>query len=122
VVIAHSAGRSVVRGDEGVRALGAIMAAIHTHGAWTGSIGRAIDVIESAGGPERVFTMLAKDARPGESEKNGIKWLRREEKLALEICAHEHEERRAFLGEVAALGVEASQAKQVAQIVEEELA
>ena len=122
LVVTHTAGISVLRGDEALRALGALMSAMHSYGARQSLVRRAIAFIEQAGGPERVFLALAKNARPGDNEKNAIKWLRPEERLALEMCAHEHQERRAWAGELAAFGNESLQATSVARIVEEELA
>jgi hypothetical protein len=121
LVLAHSRGASALRGQEAMRALAAVMPAVNLHGGTDDEIAAAIDVVEKLGGPSSVFEKLAKAAPLGD-EKSQIKWLKTEERLALEMCAHEEQERRGFMGEVSALGLEVRDAEHVARIVEEELA
>jgi hypothetical protein len=117
LVLAHSRGASALRGQEAVRGLAAVMPAVNLYGGTDDEIDAAIDVVERLGGSSAVFENLAKTAPLGD-EKSQIKWLKTEEKLALEMCAHEEQERRAFMSEVSVLGLELKHAAEVTRIVE----
>jgi hypothetical protein len=118
LAVPHRDGASVFRGERAVRMLGAITPLMHPRGAGDALIGRAIALIEREGGPDRVFMSLAKEGSPGENAKNQIRFLRPEESLALEMCAHEAQERRAFIGEVSALTRDWNRAAEMTEIVE----
>ena len=118
LAVPHSDGAIEFRGAQAARTLGAITGLMHPRGAGDALVRRAIAFIEQKGGPERVFMALAKEGSPGVNAKNQIRFLRPEETLALEMCAHEWEERRAFAGELSVLGLAATQAEGLTRIVE----
>jgi hypothetical protein len=55
LVVEHSRGLAVMRGDEALRALGAFTTAVLSHGAPAEFVSAAIDLMERVGGPARAI-------------------------------------------------------------------
>ena len=118
LVVDHSRGTAVLRGDQATRALAAMMPAVNAYHGSSKQVDAAIDVIERVGGPSFVFAALAKGTRPGEDKKSRLVALKSADALALEIAAQEYQERRQLQGEVTAFELEWRDAEAVARIAE----
>jgi len=95
-------------GDEAIRAAGALLPRLNHGGGSRDDVKRAVQVMEDAGDPMRLFRRAAnliekKDGNrlfTGASNINNLKSLDTSTRLALEMAAHEDTERRALEGEL----------------------
>jgi hypothetical protein len=118
--VRHDRGESVLTGPEALRVLAVLLAQRYANGASKEDIAMAIDMIDRAGGPERVFTTWLRPGLLGMKDgSNRLGKLPKPLALALEMAAHEETERRALQGELAALKLEMRDAAEQARIVEE---
>lgn len=118
--VRHDRGESLLAGPEALRILGVLLARRNYNGASKEDVAMAIDMIQRAGGAERVFSAWLRPGLLGMKEgSNKLRKLPKPLALALEMAAHEETERRALQGELAVLKLDVSMAAERAKIVEE---
>lgn len=119
LTVPHRGGKAVLTGREGVRALGKLLPAINRSGARQGTVQDAVAELEEVGGPEPYFT-----AAEGRARRQGKGWMPlsahpREIRLALEMAAHEDQERVALEGELVWLEAAWREAEEIAAIADD---
>lgn len=101
-------------GSSAVRAAGMILPRVNPYGGSGSQVRAAVQVIEEAGSPERVFSWAAR--APGKAAR--VAKMSAEVRLGLEMAAHEESERRAFEGELAELEAAWRDAEEIAAIAD----
>jgi hypothetical protein len=115
-------------GSEALRAASKLLPAMNESGAKRDEVQSAVQVVLDAGDPERLFQRYA--SRPSAQSRyraeNGeifnvhmIARLPKEVRLALEMAAHDEQERRALEGELAILEAAWRDAEEVAKIADD---
>jgi hypothetical protein len=112
-----------VRGDAAIRVAGQIMPKINVNGAKTAQVQDAVRLLERQSDPAAFFANEARAPhRFGPKSTQGfarITGFPIEVRLALEMAAHEEQERRALEGELALLEAAWRDAEEVAQIADD---
>jgi hypothetical protein len=116
-------------GDDALKAAGKLMPAFNEEGAKQKDVQSAVKIITEVSDPNQLFDRYAgiagRSARPkiqpsiNESPGHQIGALPREVRLALEMAAHEEQERRALEGELAILEAAWREAEEVAKIADD---
>lgn len=118
-------------GREALRAAAKLLPAVNESGAKGDEVQSAVKIVTEAGEPERLFQRYASRATPfnlphnegwrptTENRHHLIARLPKEVRLALEMAAHEEQERRALEGELAILEAAWREAEEVAKIADE---
>ncbi len=101
-------------GSPAVRAASHILPRVNSFGGSEGQVRHAVKLIEEVGAPERLYNAMA---RP-DGKWASVRKMLPEERLALEMAAHEDTERRAFEGELSALEAAWRDAEEVAAIAD----
>jgi hypothetical protein len=113
------------RGDEALRIAGQVLPKINLAGASKAKVQDAVKVLERHGDPMQLFEHEARLVRPKPGsalKKHNAAYIARfplEARLALEMAAHEEQERRAMEGELALLEAAWRQAEEIAKIADE---
>jgi hypothetical protein len=101
-------------------AAGQLLPHLNAAGARRGAVQAAVQLIEAAGEPERLFADLASRVDASlESDAARIHAQPIEVRLALEMAAHEEAERRAMSGELALLAAAWREAEEIAAIADQ---
>jgi hypothetical protein len=113
-----------VRGDDAIRVAGQIMPKININGAKAPQVQDAVRLLERQSDPAAFFATEARQGPVFRSGKRYRQWERIahfpiEVRLALEMAAHEEQERRALEGELALLEAAWRDAEEVAQIADD---
>ena len=112
-----------ITGEQALRVAGQVLPKINAKGARPAQVQEAVRLIEYSGTPERVFRHQARELQRGGSDRAArvaaISKFPIEVRLALEMAAHEEQERRALEGELALLEAAWRQAEEVAKIADE---
>lgn len=112
-----------IRGEHALRIAGQVLPKINEKGARTVEVQSAVQLIERTGDPDRLFREQARALRGVGSDQAAreaaISKFPIEVRLALEMAAHEEQERRALEGELALLEAAWRQAEEVAQIADD---
>lgn len=111
-------------GQTAIRAAGQILPKVNSFGGSNSQVREAVQLIEEARGPERVFAHVA--AEPGDQapgfffpvDATRLIKFDASVRLALEMAAHEETERRAFEGELYLLEEAWREAEEVAAIAD----
>ena len=128
----HDRGVDVVQGEAARFAAGRVMASVNVAGAQGKGVRAAVDLLEDAGGPERMLTLMSRRGRPGgdtmprglrltpmsDAPKDALVKLPEADRLALEMALHEESERRAMEGELAELEGAWREAERIAAIAD----
>ncbi len=112
------------RGDAALRLAGQVLPKINAKGARRSEVQSAVRLLEREGDPLRLFQREARVFRRirtarGMSTAAAIALFPIETRLALEMAAHEEQERRALEGELAILEAAWRQAEEVAKIADD---
>jgi hypothetical protein len=113
------------RGVDALRMAGQVLPKINIAGASKAKVQEAVKVLEQHGDPMQVFrheARLLKSGRGSTGRKTNAAYIANfplEARLALEMAAHEEQERRAMEGELALLEAAWQQAEEVAKIADE---
>jgi hypothetical protein len=113
------------RGDEALRVAGQVLPKINIAGASKAKVQDAVKVLEQHGDPMRLFqheARLLTNPRASSKRKTNPAYIANfplEARLALEMAAHEEQERRAMEGELAILEAAWRQAEEIAKIADE---
>jgi hypothetical protein len=112
-----------ITGDQALRVAGQVLPKINEKGAKAMQVQGAVQLIERSGAPENLFRDQARELKGGSSDRAArmaaIFKFPIEVRLALEMAAHEEQERRALEGELALLEAAWCQAEEVAKIADE---
>jgi hypothetical protein len=112
-----------VRGDQALRIAGQVLPKINEKGARPAQVQDAVRLIEQSGDPHALFRQQARDLKRSGSDRAArvaaIAKFPLEVRLALEMAAHEEQERRALEGELALLEAAWRQAEEVAKIADD---
>jgi hypothetical protein len=112
-----------IRGEQALRIAGQVLPKINEKGARPAQVQDAVRLIERSGAPHELFRQQARDLRHGGSDRAAraaaIAKFPLEVRLALEMAAHEEQERRALEGELALLEAAWRQAEEVAKIADD---
>lgn len=113
-------------GPDAVAAADTLLTDINARGAKPRLVQDAVGLIEESGGPDRWFAAAAARTREWGAQQNwgdtgAINHLPRAVKLALEMAAHEENERRALEGELQALEARWREAEEIAAIADDML-
>jgi hypothetical protein len=100
-------------GTDAIWAAGHLLPALNRFGGTKRQVNAAVDILEVAGDAERTF---ASAARMRGRDERAIHNLDYPVRLALEMAAHEEQERRALEGELAMLETAWKEAEEVASI------
>jgi hypothetical protein len=126
--VPHDTGDVRLTGDAGLRAAGLLLPRVNAAGASAAQVREALDVLDRAGDPLRVFSVVARRPPRGRRVVFGevfygadpvggeVQRLRPAQRLALEMAAHEEAERRAMAGEIAMLEQAWRDAERIAAI------
>jgi hypothetical protein len=111
-----------IRGDPAVRIAGQVLPKINASGAKPTQVQEAVRLLERHTHPFEFFSREAREIptkrrRPGRAER--IARFPLEVRLALEMAAHEEQERRALEGELALLEAAWREAEEVAKIADD---
>jgi hypothetical protein len=115
-------------GPAALRAASKLLPAVNESGAKQAEVQSAVQIVTDAGNPDRVFQRYAshpdervrlRDARGEVYKAHHVHLLPKEVRLALEMAAHEEQERRALEGELAILEAAWREAEEVAKIADE---
>jgi hypothetical protein len=106
-------------GRAALDAAGQLLPHLNATGARRGAVRAAVQLIEAAGDPERLFTDLASRTDPTQSDATRLHAQPVEVRLALEMAAHEEAERRAMSGELALLAAAWRDAEEIAAIADQ---
>jgi hypothetical protein len=115
-----------LRGDDAIRAAGAILPRINSSGGSQRDVQRAVNLLEDTPSLEQLFRRTAR----AHEEGTGARWMdkgRRDllrsmpasSRLALEMAAHEDSERRALEGELHILEAAWRNAEEIARIADD---
>lgn len=117
--VAHSRGETELAGEEAVSTIGRLLVAANQFGASPRQLRTAVDQLEEVPVPDRYFrTALERASRRG-YRYSPIPAFPKEIRLALEMAAHEEQERRALEGELAALERAWREAEELAAIADD---
>jgi hypothetical protein len=111
-------------GPTAVRAAGRILPKVNEWGGTNSQVKVAVDLIEEARAPERLFARVAqqeggvKTVLGFDKDKSTLSSMDANVRLALEMAAHEESERRALEGELALLEEAWREAEEVASIAD----
>jgi hypothetical protein len=116
----------VLKGNEALRAAGKLLPAVNEEGAKAKDVQSAVKIIGELPDPAHLFERYAggprlyKSRKP-DKEPPGHRFVRlpQEVRLALEMAAHEEQERRALEGELAVLEAAWREAEEVAKIADD---
>ena len=115
-----------IRGEQAIRIAGQVLPKINAAGASRAKVQDAVKVLEEHGDPLRLFDAQARRLpapKAGSALRKHtagfIAGFPLEARLALEMAAHEEQERRAMEGELALLEAAWKQAEEVAKIADE---
>jgi hypothetical protein len=112
-----------ITGDQALRVAGQVLPKINEKGAKATQVQDAVRLIEYSGSPDKVFRHQARELkRSGAMRTDRLAAIAKfpiEARLALEMAAHEEQERRALEGELALLEAAWRQAEEVAKIADE---
>ena len=111
----------VIAGPAALDAMRVILPEVNANGGRRATVAEAVKVLESVGGPDRMFLEGLKSSSL--SKLPGRSWELGETdahlRLALEMAAHEETERRAMQGELAALEAVWREAEEIAAIADQ---
>ena len=121
-----SEGTARISGSAAISAADKLLTRINALGANPRLVQDAVVLIEEAGGPDRWFATAAARTREWGAQQNwgdtgAINHLPRAVKLALEMAAHEENERRALEGELQELEERWREAEEIAAIADDML-
>jgi hypothetical protein len=115
-----------LRGPDAIRAAGAILPLVNRSGGAAGQVREAVEVLESMRSVDDLYHQVARDAkRRFESsswqfgDPGHLRKLPASLRLALEMAAHEEQERRALDGELAELERMWREAEEIAAIADD---
>ena len=118
-----------LKGEQALKAAGKLLPAVNEEGAKTRDVQTAVQLISEAADPNELFNRYAGvGGRPARSRiqprindtlGHRLDALPKEVKLALEMAAHEEQERRALEGELAILEAAWREAEEVAKIADD---
>src|SRR4051812_8840822 len=114
-----------LHGDDAVRAAGALLPRINRSGGSADQVQRAVRFLEDAADPLALFRSAAGTIRKREANGNVFsagQWLKHlpaDQRLALEMSAHEETERRALEGELHILEAAWRDAEEIAKIADD---
>ena len=111
-----------LRGDDAIRVAGQVMPKINAQGAKAPQVQDAVRLLERQSDPRTFFAHEARSAAPLARTKrtwDRITNFPIEVRLALEMAAHEEQERRALEGELALLEAAWREAEEVAKIADD---
>ena len=111
--------RRVLSGPDAVHALAILMPKVNRTGAGAADVRSAVHQIERSGSPERFFVEVERRARDEGAGYNPIRGLPRVLRLAMEMAAHEEQEREALQGELAWLEQAWRDAESIAAIADD---
>lgn len=115
-------------GRDALRAAGKLLPAVNEAGAKASEVQSAVKIVSEAGDPDQLFKRYAGRADAGAASRDAygkpfkahhVHRFPKDVKLALEMAAHEEQERRALEGELAILEAAWHDAEQVARIADE---
>lgn len=113
-------------GREALRAASKLLPAVNETGAKSEEVQSAVRIVTDATDPNHLFRRYAADQPSARSRSAGepyrghhVQRLPKEVRLALEMAAHEEQERRALEGELAILEAAWREAEEVAKIADE---
>lgn len=116
-------------GGQALRAASKLLPAVNESGAKSQEVQSAVDIVTEAVDPDRLFRRYAAPADGGRGARHfgdrdatgghRVYRLPKEVRLALEMAAHEEQERRALEGELAILQAAWREAEEVAKIADE---
>lgn len=110
----------IIAGAAALDAMRAILPEVNSSGGRGATVAEAVKALEAVGGPDRMFLHGLKPSSL--SKQPGRSWELGETdahlRLALEMAAHEETERRALLGELAALEAVWREAEEIAAIAD----
>jgi hypothetical protein len=116
----------VLTGAAAVRAAGAILPRFNESGASGRGVQEAVGLLERARDPEALYAQAAAEMRRRfrqrafqVGEQGGLKQIPHAMRLALEMAAHEEQERRALEGELAELERAWQDAEEIAKIADD---
>jgi hypothetical protein len=116
LVLTHANGVAYVAGDAVMPTLGRLLPHINDVGASDHQVTQAVAKIEHFGRTDRLLDFLVQ--RDGSGSAAFAQRIGYEQRLALEMMAHEESERRALDGELAALRAEWEDAERIAAIAD----
>ena len=128
--VAHDEGDTRLHDEPALRAAGLILPRVNSAGASAAQIRDALRLLDSAGDPAHYFRMMARrlpgtrrvmfgeDFYGGRSHYGALGRLAPAQRLALEMAAHETQERRALQGELAELREAWRVAEEIAAIAD----
>jgi hypothetical protein len=111
-----------LRGADAIRAAGAILPRMNQSGGSARAVQRAVTLLEDAPSIERLYATAAANARRGRAlnaVSHALKSIPVEQRLALEMAAHEDVERRALEGELHVLEAAWRDAEEIAKIADD---
>lgn len=115
---------SDLRGPEALEAASRILPRINQWGGNDAQVKAAVELVEEAGGPERLFARAAEERRIVRrfgydvERPSYLKKMPADRRLALEMSVHEESERRALEGELALLEDAWREAEEIAAIAD----
>ena len=111
-----------LRGEAAIRAAGAILPRLNQSGGSTRDVQQAVRLLEDVPSIERLFVSAAANTsgrRAFHPVRNSLKSVPIEQRLALEMAAHEETERRALEGELHVLEAAWREAEEIAHIADD---
>jgi len=114
-----------LRGDDAIRAAGALLPRINRSGGSADQVQRAVSLLEADPSPDRVFSHAIESLDRTErwsSGKYGVSLLHKlpaHARLAMEMASHEETERRALEGELHILEAAWRNAEEIAKIADD---
>lgn len=117
--IPHTGGTHTLTGRPAVEALGLLLPRVNRTGGNRRTVEAAVRQLEEAGSPERYFRQAESRARKEGWGYSVIQSLPAPIRLALEMGAHEEQEREAAEGELARLEARWRQAEEIAAIADD---
>lgn len=116
-------------GTDALRAASRLLPHVNRGGGGAADVREAVELLDAAGGSEALFAQLARDGRRywsgwdwrPQGQENGptVSKLAARARLALEMAAHEEQERRALDGELRELEAAWQQAEEIAAIADD---
>jgi hypothetical protein len=117
-------GEVTLTGPDALEAARRLLPLVNGTGAPAGAVRDAVSALEEWGGPERAFTAAVARVREWSREQTfgdtgALRFLPRAARLALEMAAHEEQERRVLEGELADLERQWRDAEEIAAIADD---